>query len=528
MMCSILVRRNVRGGSFINHIHALYKEQDALDDTPRCEDGFWNEVRRLTGTVGTEGEEWKKALDALCQQALYEDAVDEVPTATWDGIEDAGINLEEFFNGEGFMNTDTGNFQQSTEEFERRGGYDRWAYIGDDPTLNDYLPTPQRSINGGQAVRDLYDTKLRDQFLSTPAYSKLDSGCPATKAAVCCWSRDRQYNDNNGSCHGNGNCRNGKPGDNTDLCWTTDDADNTIYPYPTQDTEDSLHCHGYSWSDGDFSETTQHNNLFFVSLYDHLYKRGYAQSITDHPNIRGNEEVPMCGCVEDMHVVARADCTEIVPRTNYTAFQDPDTGYIVVEPKRGTFELEYNACEGYKYNPDVSPAAYAENPNAHEQGLHRQTNDLSAKIFRQYLEGKKDLQETKAFEKTIIGYKDPEVNNGDTEREAACKKAFEAKYPGQPWEVNEEKCKQVKGAPKMEKGYCVTADDQDQNAGVTKLSKKNFTTCEDFAECLALCQAVEGATGCEVIWNHGNLGCDVHTEPIAKGNGKENTMCWVF
>ena len=138
----------------------------------------------------------------------------------------------------------------------------------------------------------------------------------------------------------------------------------------------------------------------------------------------------MCGCVEDMHVVARADCTEIVPRTNYTAFQDPDTGYIVVEPKRGTFELEYNACEGYKYNPDVSPAAYAENPNANEQGLHRQTNDLSAKIFRQYLEGKKDLKETKAFEETIIGYKDPEVNKGDTEREAACKKAFEAKYRG--------------------------------------------------------------------------------------------------
>ena len=139
------------------------------------------------------------------------------------------------------MNTDVGNFMQTTAEFERRGGYDRWAYIGEDPTLNDYLPTPQRSINGGEAIRDLYATKLSDQFLSTPAYSKLDSGCPATKAAVCCWSRDRQYNDNNGSCHGNGNCRNGNPGDNTDLCWTKDDADNTIYPYPTQDTEDSLH-----------------------------------------------------------------------------------------------------------------------------------------------------------------------------------------------------------------------------------------------------------------------------------------------
>jgi len=422
------------------HIHTTYKEQDALEETPRCEDGFWNEIRRLTDTVGTTGEEWKPALEELCDQALYDDAVDEVQTVNWGRVENANINLEEFFNGDGFMNTDYGNLQQITLGFEVRGGYDRYHYIGEDPTLNDYLPTPQRSVDGGKAILDLYERDLSNRFLSSPSFSKMEGGCPATNAAVCCWSRDRQYHDNSGNCNSQGLCRNGNPGDNTDLCWTTDSNDG-IFPYPTQETEGPMHCHGYSWSDGDFSETTQHNNLFFVSMYDHLYKRGYVQSITQNEfqPIEG-DSVPMCGCVEDMPAVARADCTEIVPRANYTAYQNED-GYFVVEHKKGTFELEYNACEGYKYNPDVSPKAYAENPNANEQGLQRQNNDLSAYVFRQYLEGKKELEETEAFEETIIGYKDPEVNKGDNEREVACKKAFKAKYPGRPWEgpVKEEK-----------------------------------------------------------------------------------------
>merc|ERR1711924_541962 len=55
------------------------------------------------------------------------------------------------------------------------------------------------------------------------------------------------------------------------------------------------------------------NNLFFVSMYDHLYQRGYVDSVTDDPQIAGSQA--MCGCVEDMNPVARADCTEAVGRT---------------------------------------------------------------------------------------------------------------------------------------------------------------------------------------------------------------------
>jgi hypothetical protein len=259
-------------------------------------------------------------------------------------------------------------------------------------------------------------------------------------------SRDRQYIDNNGSCRENGHCRNGDPSDNTDLCWTTtegrdgnngdddDDDDDNVFPYPTQETEGPLHCHGYSWTDNDISDTTKNNNLFFISMYDHLYTRGYVQSITDDPFLEG--EQPMCGCVEDMNPVARADCTEIIPRANYTTYQDED-GYLVVQYKSGTFELEYKACEGYDYNVNVTPNDWITNypNNINELGLQRQTNDLSAYVYRQYLEGKKDTDQINAIEETIIGYKDPTVNDGDNQREVACKAAFEKRYPDKEWVV---------------------------------------------------------------------------------------------
>mmetsp|Transcript_8 Transcript_8/g.8 ORF Transcript_8/g.8 Transcript_8/m.8 type:complete len:210 (+) Transcript_8:202-831(+) len=142
----------------------------------------------------------------------------------------------------------------------------------------------------------------------------------------------------------------------------------------------------------------------------------------------------LCGCVEDMNPVARADCTEIVPRANFTAYQNED-GYFVVEHKSGTLELEYNACEGFDYKADVTPEMWTENPDAHKLKLKRQNNDLSAHIYRQYLQGKKNTDQTEAFEGTVIGYKDPTVNDGDQQREVACKSAFEKRYPDKEWVV---------------------------------------------------------------------------------------------
>lgn len=81
----------------------------------------------------------------------------------------------------------------------------------------------------------------------------------------------------------------------------------------------------------------------------------------------------------------------------------------------------------------------------------------------------------------------------------------------------------------MEAGYCVTGDSADQNSGVIKLtSNVDENTAVRQADCLELCKAVSGATGCELIWNHHNVGCYAHTEEIARGNGIDNHGCWVF
>jgi hypothetical protein len=73
-----------------------------------------------------------------------------------------------------------------------------------------------------------------------------------------------------------------------------------LYP---DDVEEDSHCHGFIWSDDDNDESKIYkaNNLFNVSMEDHLRTRGYVR------NVPG---APMCGCLEQMPTVERADCTQ--------------------------------------------------------------------------------------------------------------------------------------------------------------------------------------------------------------------------
>merc|ERR1712130_23260 len=135
-----------------------------------------------------------------------------------------------------------------------------------------------------------------------------------------------------------------------------------------------------------------------------------------------------------MNPVARADCTEAVGRVNYTAFQDGDGGPFVVQPVPGTFYLEFQACQGYDFVEDFGPEDYAEFGDAE---LESSNNDLAAFVFRQYLEGKLSERHVETVEQTLIGYRDPAVNDGDAEREIACKAAFEDRFPGMVWAERE-------------------------------------------------------------------------------------------
>jgi len=206
--------------------------------------------------------------------------------------------------------------------------------------------------------------------------------------------------------------------------------------------------HGLSWSalQSDFKDTldanhvvndnAKWNNLFFVSLYDHLYQRGYVNSITEAKDFMGEQS--MCGCVEEMKAtVARSDCTEAIGLANYTMTQSQDTGLLQLEYKPDTFEIEFRACQGWEYKADVTPERYQTADNIHRLGLRHRSNDLSAHIFRQYLEGRTDTSFTDEYEKVVVGYKHPEVNRNDREREKVCQAKFEEKFPTKAWELVE-------------------------------------------------------------------------------------------
>merc|ERR1719364_681438 len=91
------------------HLREIYKEQDQLEETPRCDGGFEMELKRLTNTVDTTGREWLGALKNLCVNAFVNsDALDSVDTVDWSKIEETGVDMSEYFEGGTFLN----NFQQ--------------------------------------------------------------------------------------------------------------------------------------------------------------------------------------------------------------------------------------------------------------------------------------------------------------------------------------------------------------------------------------------------------------------------------
>ena len=67
--------------------------------------------------------------------------------------------------------------------------------------------------------------------------------------------------------------------------------------------------------------------------------------------------------------------------------------------------------------------------------MRRKTNDLSAFIYYQFLEGETNEGTIEKYEETVVGYRFLEVHkNDDEEYKKVCKAAFEEKYPDQDWE----------------------------------------------------------------------------------------------
>ena len=323
--------------------------QVKIENKASCTNTAEEELIALTGEANID--DAKAVIDNLCQGVW--DSQDESDIAFTFGKDDR--TLEEYFDG-----GTKANWQVQTTGAD---GSDIWV-------LNEDFSRISNQYNGA----------AQNGKISYPEDMKNFEDCEY-RAAYCCWIQDRQANDNNGDCATpyDENCIDADPGDNTDLCYV-DMANAPQSAHVAEgiaifsgDSEGAIHCHGLAWGNDETASDTRYkgNNLFYVSLYDHFYTRGYVR------NVPG---APMCGCAEQMPVVSRSDCTEMSINETYRYFYDgvTGTGFRVVLRSAA---IEYNACQG------------ANNTN----------NDLEAYYERLVSEGRADTTELEALQERLVG-----------------------------------------------------------------------------------------------------------------------------
>jgi hypothetical protein len=216
------------------------------------------------------------------------------------------------------------------------------------------IPEDKLKTDPGQRIDYIKRNLAEKDHITWPDYMDNFEDCEL-RAAMCCFVQDRQARDNNGNCNTpyEENCVDSDPGDNTDICYTdmsrapTSSRTNEGFAIFEDDLEDSSHCHGLAWAQdaSDKSARFKGNNLFFISMFDHFYQRGYVR------NVPG---APMCGCVEKMPVVTRSDCTQIDVDEN-AKFTYAD-GALSVEVTN--FDIDFNACQGANNNNNDLEAYY--------------------------------------------------------------------------------------------------------------------------------------------------------------------------
>jgi len=160
-------------------------------------------------------------------------------------------------------------------------------------------------------------------------------------------------------------------------------------------------------------------------MSDHLHDRGYVR------NVQG---APMCGCVEDMPIVSRSDCTEISAREFYK-FTFP-AGYSgELTATLDYVDINFNACRA------------------------RRNNNLERFVERLRDEGRLSRQIYDKFRETVVG--DNQCTNAIRDL------LFEKGYKFKPVPVAD--------FGSMQNGFCVRTDGGDQNSGVVKIGEGDWS-----------------------------------------------------
>jgi len=329
-----------------------------------CPHGSEEELLRLTDTDTLD--DAKSALREICDGVF-----DDVDTSSYTDIDEAFTNnfMNEYVAGVTFLNTETGNFQGNQNK----------------------NPASSASLSAGESIDEFYNDGADSTILSSNGIGNFAS-CE-NQAYMCCFGRDRQSNDNNGNC-ANNDCDDADPGDNSNLCFT--EPSNTPY---NGETENDIHCHGLAWAEdeNDLISLFKMNNFFYVSMYDHMYTRGYVE-----PAVRDSaDSIPMCACIEDMPKVSRSDCTQ-VDVDFPVSFTRNSNGNLVATG--GDVQVDFNACQGIDYD-----------------GGNRANNDLASYAVKLVEEERMSTGTRDRIFETLLGYANPNNN----ENEQVCQEAYE-------------------------------------------------------------------------------------------------------
>lgn len=267
---------------------------------------------------------------------------------------------------------------QFDNEYYEGGTYFNYEIENDD--------AEHRLRDDASRINRIYNDQAKTKVISLPSYLKAfdpdQNGCDID-AAFCCWVQDRQANDNNGNCNTpyESQCIDRDPGDNANFCYTDHTRSGadvqggfsifTDVKNNKENIEGAIHCHGFAWAsdESDESNIFKGNNLFYVSLYDHMHQRGYVR------NAPGSA---MCGCTENMAVVTRADCTEIDASLTYTFNYSGNSFSGVLSSVNN---INFNAC----------------------QGANNKNNDLEAYYQRLVNEGKQPQANLNKLRETLVG-----------------------------------------------------------------------------------------------------------------------------
>ena len=197
--------------------------------------------------------------------------------------------------------------------------------------------------------------------------------------------------------------------------------------------EGDIHCHGLAWSSdpNHISAMFKFNNFFYVSLYDHWYTRGYVENSLGSSFVKTG--IPMCGCVDEMPVVTRSDCSQVTSvDIAFTVQWSEQVGLSIDAGPLASIQVD--PCQGHEFG----------NPKRSED------NDLASHINSMVADERMPIQAQAGNFETLVGFGQP--NNNDNDEACALAMAGQLQQEEQRAQISQGKAKRFESGSTGNRG----------------------------------------------------------------------------